>query len=439
MTEQSSITAALAAFVSDTSANAISADARHVTRLSLLDWLAVGIAGRDEPVARICRDMVLDEGGAAQASLFGSSTRVPARAAALSNGTTSHALDYDDTHFAHIGHPSVAVFSAALAVAEREGASVAAFRDAALIGMELSVRVGIWLGRSHYQTGYHQTATAGAFGATAACARIMGFDADQTAATLGLTATRASGLKAQFGTMGKPFNAGIAASNGVEAASLIARGFVPNPTALDGALGFGGTHHGEGQVDAALDGLGRTWLFTDVSHKFHACCHGLHATLEALALMPSLDPNDIDRIEITTHPRWMTVCNQPAPTTGLGAKFSYSTVTAMALLGHSTAALDSYSETLCADPAVTALRDKVTVVADDDLTETQAAVTIILRSGSNHTREFDLNAPMSLRDRESRVRAKASALLGADQAETIWQGIVSEPDGWTVQSVLSGQ
>jgi 2-methylcitrate dehydratase PrpD len=437
MTKHSSITAALAAFASETPCDAISADARHVTRLSLLDWLAVGIAGRDEPVVRICRDMVLDEGGTAQASIFGSSTKVPARAAALSNGTTSHALDYDDTHFAHIGHPSVAVFSAALAMAEREGTSARDFVDAALIGMELSVRVGIWLGRTHYQSGYHQTATAGAFGAAAACARIMGFNSAQTAATLGLTATRASGLKAQFGTMGKPFNAGIAASNGVEAASLIARGFVPNPTAMEGALGFGGTHHGEGLVDAALDGLGQTWLFTDVSHKFHACCHGLHATLEALALMPRLDPDDITQIEVRTHPRWMTVCNQPAPDTGLGAKFSYSTVTAMALLEHPTAALDSYSEALCADPAVTALRGKVTVLEEDTLTETQSIVSISRRSGSDLVRDFDLNAPMSLADRETRVRSKAAALLGVDQAEAIWHSIVSEPDGWTVQSVLS--
>lgn len=82
-------------------------------RLSLVDWLAVGIAGRNEPVARLTRAMVLDEGGAGQASLFGGG-KAPLRSAALVNGAASHALDYDDTHFAHIGHPSVAVIPAAL-------------------------------------------------------------------------------------------------------------------------------------------------------------------------------------------------------------------------------------------------------------------------------------------------------------------------------------
>ena len=96
---------------------ATTAQVRMVASLSVLDWLAVGRAGADEPVSRIVRGMVLDEGGTPQARLFGQGA-APMRAAALVNGTISHALDYDDTHFAHIGHPSVAILPAALAVAE---------------------------------------------------------------------------------------------------------------------------------------------------------------------------------------------------------------------------------------------------------------------------------------------------------------------------------
>ncbi|WP_370212729.1 MmgE/PrpD family protein, partial [Roseovarius sp.] len=183
------------------------AEALQVMRLSLLDWLAVGLPGQEEPVARIVGAMVAEEGGAAQATAFGGA-RMPARAAALVNGTVSHALDYDDTHFAHIGHPSVAVVPAALALAEREGADMAQLVRAALQGCEMSVRIGLLLGRGHYQVGYHQTATAGTFGATLAAGVILGLDEAQMRHALGLAATRASGLKAQFGTMGKPYNAG---------------------------------------------------------------------------------------------------------------------------------------------------------------------------------------------------------------------------------------
>jgi 2-methylcitrate dehydratase PrpD len=394
-------------------------DARLVTALSALDWLAVGRAGAQEPVAVILRDLALSEAGTAQAQMFGSDRAVPVRMAALVNGTTSHALDYDDTHFAHIGHPSVAVFPAALAVGEAFGKPLADVLDAALVGMELSVRVGIWLGRGHYQTGFHQTATAGAFGAAAAAGRLMGLDADRMGHVLGLTATRAAGLKAQFGTMGKPYNAGLAASARVEATQLVARGFAANPQAMEGPFGFGATHCGADEHDAALDGLGDRWLFEDVSHKFHACCHGLHAALEAARDLDLAAP-EIAELTVRTHPRWMSVCNQAAPDTGLGAKFSYTTVLAMTALGHDTAQLDSYRDKICADPRLVALRQRIKVDADDGLSETEAELHLLRRDGARFEARHDLQTPMSLAQREDRVRTKAATLIGDALAGSAW-------------------
>lgn len=419
------ITSQLSEFAAQTQKGDLPEAALHMMRLSMLDWAAVGLAGRDEPVARITRDMVLDEGGAPQAGLIGHAGRVPARAAALSNGATSHALDYDDTHFAHIGHPSVAVIPAALAVGEAQDADGAALQAAALIGVEASIRVGVWLGRDHYQTGFHQTATAGAFGAGLAAARLMGLDAEGCAMVLGLLATRASGLKSQFGTMGKPFNAGLAAANGVEAAQLVARGFVANPQALESPQGFGPTHAGQ-DIKSAVQGLGKEWLFDTISHKFHACCHGLHAVLEAGLTLAPLDPAMIDRIEVTTHPRWMSVCNQIAPMTGLGAKFSYGTVLAMQVLGHDTAVLGSYSDAVCADPALQALRTRVHVTADDSVAETATRLRVVLRDGAVREARHDLNAPMSLALRQDKIAAKARSLLGTPRADALWSLIEGE-------------
>ena len=163
---------------------------------------------------------------AARPNAAGRPERVPPRAAALANGAISHALDYDDTHFAHVGHPSVGVLPAALALGEARGASAPAVLDAFLIGAEASIRIGLVLGRAHYERGFHQTATAGAFGATVAAAHVLGLSREATRQALSLVSTRASGLKSQFGSMGKPFNAGVAASNGVEAAELAELGFL---------------------------------------------------------------------------------------------------------------------------------------------------------------------------------------------------------------------
>lgn len=406
-------------------ASAIPASARQVMRLSLLDWCAVAIAGKDEPVSRIARTMIEAEGGAPVASLVGSGQKVPPRAAALVNGATSHALDYDDTHFDHIGHPSVAVVPAALAIAEATGASGAAFLDAALIGVEASVRIGTWLGREHYQHGFHQTATAGAFGATIAAGRLAGLDGAATAQAIGIAATRASGLKSQFGTMGKPYHAGMAAANGVEAVLLARAGFVSRPDGLECEQGFGPTHAGAAlPLGPVLDGLGAEFRFERVQHKFHACCHGTHAMLEALAAMRgSVRPEEVESIAVATHPRWLKVCHIPAPATGLEAKFSYRLTAAMALSHVDTGALASFTDALCADPVLVGLRDRVLVETDDTLADTATRVHLRLRDGRVLEQAFDLDAPIPIDAREAKIRAKAASLLGAARAEAIWQAI----------------
>ncbi|WP_050603526.1 MmgE/PrpD family protein [Ruegeria sp. 6PALISEP08] len=426
-------TASLAAFavgpISTTS------QARIVTSLSVLDWIAVGRAGANEPVSSIIREMVLEDGGNVQAHLFGGGA-APLRGAALVNGAVSHALDYDDTHFAHIGHPSVAILPAALAVSEWDDRILVDLLEAALVGMEISIRVGLWLGRGHYQVGFHQTATSGAFGAAVAAGRLLGFDTNKMRSVLGLTATRTAGLKAQFGTMGKPYNAGLAAAAGVETALLVQRGFQANADALEGPFGFGATHHGTSDP-SALDGLNDEWLFESVSHKFHACCHGLHAALEAARQLDVAEP-EVAEIKIKTHPRWMSVCNQLTPETGLGAKFSYRTVIAMQALGYDTALPGSYTDKVCADPRIKSLRDRITVEADDSLSETQAQLALLRRDGIRREATHDLLTPMSLPDREDRVRAKAAKLIGAEEADAIWSMLRTGGRARDLASKLAG-
>ncbi|APX11600.1 MmgE/PrpD family protein [Tateyamaria omphalii] len=379
-------------------------DVRAVMRLSLLDWAACGIVGH--------RDGAFDS-WAATLQALGPATRFDGRGgalaeAALVNGTLSHALDYDDTHFAHIGHPSVAVLPAALAMAEGQGASLAQMVDAALVGAEASIAVGLWLGRDHYELGFHQTATAGAFGATVASGRLLGLSDSQMRHALGLCSTMASGLKSQFGTMGKPLNAGLAARTGIEAALWAQAGMTSASDGLAAPLGFGASHHGTG-ADVPF-----VWRMGSVSHKFHACCHGLHAALEAVR---GIDLSAAEQITVHTHPRWMTVCNQPSPDTGLGAKFSYRHVLAMAAHGSDTGDVGAFTDRCAQDPTLVAWRDRVQVQPDHGLTEMQARVVV---DGVEHM--HDLDAPLPLHTRRARIHAKARALVGA-RANKIAQAI----------------
>ncbi|MFT5113850.1 MAG: 2-methylcitrate dehydratase PrpD [Parasphingorhabdus sp.] len=425
------ISKTIAKFAANTSSDSIPDSARQIMRLSLLDWCAVTLAGFKEPVSAKVRNMVLADGGSPDSSLIGANEKLPARSAALSNGTTSHALDYDDTHFIYIGHPSVAVLPAAFAIAEKRNLSLSQLVDAALLGVESACRIGDWMGREHYQTGFHQTATSGCFGAAMAAARLLQLDVNQTMHALGLASTRASGLKSQFGNMGKPFNAGLAASNAVEVATLAGDGFLSRPDGLECEQGFASTHSGEARdPEQVLQNLGTEYLFESVQHKFHACCHGIHATLEALNDLVNTHQPDaqlIERVEVTIHPRWLRVCNIPRPESGLEAKFSYKLATAMALHGIDTGALDTYTDENCRRPELIQLRDRVVVHSDATVSETAAKV-VVETKGVRLEQSHDLEQPRSIQDRTDRVQAKAATLIGKDRVQRLWNQINNSND-----------
>ena len=397
---------------------------RGMAKLSLFDWLVVGKAGSTEPVSRIISDFVLEEGGEPQASVFGMALKLPSRAAAMANGTISHALDYDDTHFAHVGHLSVGIMPAALAIGEAINASGADIVDAFLIGAEAACRIGMTLGRQHYEYGFHQTATAGAFGATIAAGRLMGLSSVEMQMAVGIVSTRASGLKSQFGTMGKPFNAGIAAANGVEAVKLASRGFISSEDGLSGPQGFISTHtQGSNGRDAWINPPPEYFVFEDNKYKLHACCHGTHAMIEALLQElreRSILPADVDSLTIVVNPRWLKVCDIKAPRTGLEIKFSYTWLASMVLFGIDTSNDAAYQDALCRVAHIVDFSSKVTVISDPKMSDMQTNVIIRMKDSTQRKLFFDLAARVPEAALAERLRKKASSLIGSEKAEHIW-------------------
>ncbi len=383
-------------------------------KLSFLDWLVCGYAGACEPVAQKLHAFAAMEGGTPAATLFDGS-RAPARMAALVNGTASHALDFDDTHFAHVGHLSVAIYPAALAMGEAKDAPLRHVLAAFLVGAEAAIRIGLQLGATHYNAGFHQTATAGAFGATVAAGRVLGLDRPQMRAALGLCATRAAGLKSQFGTMGKPWNAGNAAANGVECAVLAQLGMTSADDGLDGAQGFLATHHaGSSHPLEAPAGF----FFEDNLYKFYACCHGTHAMIEALLAGP-YQMADVQGLTLRTNPRWLQVCDVKSPRTGLEVKFSYAWLAGMALRGDVLGDRTTFSDACAQDPALADFADRVTVVGDDSLTDLQCAGHVTLRDGTIQVLQHDLATPLPNTVLAEKLRAKATALM-PQQGPAIW-------------------
>src|SRR5487761_492085 len=335
---------------------------RELARQCVLDTLGVALAGAADPLVRIMLDEIAEAGGAPQASVIGHRARLPALSAALVNGAAGHALDYDDVNMAMPGHPSVAILPALLALAERERASGRAVITAFVAGYETACRIGMALRPGHYDLGFHATGTLGCLGAAAACAHLLGLDAEGAAAALGIAGPQAAGLKSQFGTMCKPFHAGKAAQNGLLAALLARRGFSSRPDLVECVQGFALTHGPDFRPEAArADPEGGFHLRANL-FKYHAACYLTHAPIEAARRLREehgLTPDRIERIRLELDEACDRVCNIPAPRTGLEAKFSLPLTTAMGLAGVDTGRLSTYSEAVAADPALIALRDKV--------------------------------------------------------------------------------
>ena len=239
MNEQTvGLTRCLASFIVQTGPAMIPPEIFQHTKVAFKDWLAVTLAGKDDPlVAKLIRysDQL---GGNPQATVLGHGIKKNLSHAALINGSASHALDYDDTMKSFLGHPSVTLFPGILALAEWEGKKGIDFLTAYIVGLKAGAVIGAGAGLGHYMAGWHGTSTIGHLASAAANAKLKGLDEDKTVWALGIAGTQAGGLKRVFGTMCKPFHAGRASEVGLTAALLAEDGFTSAEDILEGAHGF---------------------------------------------------------------------------------------------------------------------------------------------------------------------------------------------------------
>src|SRR5262249_14237201 len=184
MTQAAELTRFLAERASAAAYDALPEAVRELARQCVLDYYGVALAGADDPLVHILLDEMTEEGGAGQAGVIGYGVRLPVLSAALVNGAAGHALDYDDVNLAMPGHPSVAILPALLALAEQRHSNGREVVAAFVAGYATACRVGMALRPGHYNIGFHATGTVGAFGAAAACARLLGLNAEATAHAL---------------------------------------------------------------------------------------------------------------------------------------------------------------------------------------------------------------------------------------------------------------
>ena len=288
----------------------------HVVQVAnqcILDWFGCALAGSNEPLSEILRGQFGHRAGVC--TVIGSDLKLEAPTAALLNGASGHALDYDDTGSSVGCHSTAPVLPAVLAVAEEIGATGREMITAFVVGVEIEGRINHAMGRDHYPRGWHTTATYGTFGATAAVAHLLKLSKDQYGVAMGLAASHASGVKANFGTMTKPYHPGRSAENGINSARLAAAGFTANPDAVLGNQGFvQAASNAREATDTAerLAAIADDWMILGTLFKYHAACHLTHSAIESvLKLRTTLNVDDLSSLTITVHPMLLDICGVP--------------------------------------------------------------------------------------------------------------------------------
>ncbi len=343
--------------------------ALDAAKRAILDSIGVMLAGSAEPSARALHRIIAVEGGIPLCTVLGTPIRTGGVWAALANGVAGHALDFDDTNFVMMGHPSVPVLSAALAAGELALADGRALLGAFLLGFEVAVTLGEVVNPTQYQRGFHATGALGALGAAAAAAKLLDLDAGETRHALAVAASQASGLKENFGTMTKPFHAGHAARSGLLAALLAREGFTGSGIALEGPQGYFAVLGSQaGDTTPALERLGAPWkiLTSGVAVKPYPSCACTHSIIDAVLELRQahrLRPEHVRELTVGVAAPVPNMLIHHEPRTGLEGKFSAEFCAAAALVD-GRIGVTTFTDSKAGDPLIRSAMGKVKMVVD---------------------------------------------------------------------------
>jgi len=423
------ITERLARFVAETESSKISGEALDAATTGLMDAVGTALTGKTHEIGNIITEYTDQVGGTPTSRVIGTNIKTSAPNAAVANGTLSHADDYDDV--GSFGHPGVILMPTVLAVGEQLHKSGREVLDAYVLGFEVGARIGANIGADHYGRGWHATVTIGTMAAAAAASRLMGLDVMQTRMALGIAASHAAGIQANFGTMTKPLHPGNGARSGIVAATLASMGYTANPDVIEAPMGyvavFGDQQANLNNMGLQL-GLAPSYIISPgFNIKEWPCCYGNHGAIPmALGLVSKYEimPDQVESVELvgTVAP----FINRPDIDTSFGGKFSIQFNIAAALVdGELT--YDTFTDEKVNEPAIQAMMKRVTLRDDPAIAKLPARVagahrgqrlTIRLKDGREVSDSVEATTN-TLRGHQVDVKfeANASRLLPRDQAK----------------------
>ena len=356
-------------FIVNTKYEDIPEDVLTLGKKTVLDGFGLALAGSASVLGPRLRQYIASLGFAnGKASIVGTTMKVPPRFAALANGTSIHADDYDDTGSAlHVAAPAL---PPAFALCEAERRSGKDLMLAFHVAVEVENKIGDAISSRHNADGFHTTGTCGSFGSAAACAKLDGLNVLQTAYALGIAASEASGIRDNFGSMTKAFHAGHAGENGVVAADLAALGWTAADDVLEAPLGFFQAAGGGFDPGAIVNRLGRPWMFASPGDLIKRFPCGtiqqpvMDATLRLIA-QHNITAAGVERVEVSGNQANVNTLFRHRPTTGLEAKFSMEFAVSILLLERK-AGLEHFTDAVVRRTDVQDLVGRVRYFVDAD-------------------------------------------------------------------------
>ena len=373
------LTKYVGAFITQTKYQEIPADVIELGKRSILDGLGLALAGsraESGPISRRYVEQVGVTGG--KATVIGTAQKTSPRFAALLNGISIHADDFDDTQLAAakdrvyglLMHPTVPVLPAIFALAEQRRVTGKDWMLAYHLGAEVECKIAEAIAPRHYQDGFHTTGTCGPFGSAAACAKLLNFDLSKTLNTFGLVASQSGGLRENFGTMTKPFQAGHAAEAGLVSAELVALGWTAAEQILEADRGFFHAFGGSYDPSAIVDRLGKPWTFASpgVSLKPYPSGSLTHPAMTELARLieaNKIQAAHVEKVDIGANHNMTTTLLHHQPKTGLEAKFSMEFCLAILLL-EGKAGLGQFSDKVVLRPDLQEMIRRINFYVDPE-------------------------------------------------------------------------
>ena len=390
------VTAAIADFTATARYADIPAAVIDRAKIHILDTLGLALAGSVSDAARLACAHIDDLGAVGACSVFGTKHRLPPRFAAFVNAAAAHADNFDDTtpqvRADRTGgiHASAAMLPVVLALGETATVNGRDMLAAYLVGVETASRLNHAIGARHYADGFHTTGTLNVFGAACAAARLLGLERDRVVCAIGIAASRAAGVRRNFGSMTEILHTAHAAEDGLIAADLAARGLTAAPDALDGPTGFFAAAAGDFDTGEIVGKLGAPWVFDDPGvwikpHPNGALTHPGAGCLLGILQKNDIASGDIARIDVRTNERVWKTLQHHDPADGMQAKFSMEFTLAVIAV-HRRAGLADFTTEMLRAPDIRDMMKHITYVPYDAVAADFTNVTTLVEVATSDGR-----------------------------------------------------